>query len=361
MFLFDRGSLTGVDIGSYAIKVVKIKGKGGNRSLEAAGYSRLTSHGDSSPYAYAGAGIYHKTFPVDDPKLSEIIRNLFNAHRIRTKKVAAVFSDNSLTLSHMYMPRMPRKDMKEAVRWEMRKHIAFPVEELVCDFAVIGEVKRGEETALSLIAFGVQKNNVERLMKILEAALLEPVVVGAAPMAMLACFDCNNVWDKGVNYSMIDIGDSKSTLAIFKDRKLMFVREIHIAGREMTWGVMNKLACREDVAEKEKIRYGLLRHAEEGQGTADAVSAVVERLAAEVHRSFDYYQAQFREGGVSKIFLCGGSAKLKGIDDFAANILGIPCFIDDPLRNIKVEPKRFDDAMIREFAPGLAIAVGLAL
>jgi type IV pilus assembly protein PilM len=349
VFLFDKGGLTGIDIGSYALKVVKIKGKGSNRSLEAVGYSQLN----------------HITLPEGDSKLSETIRNLFNTHRIKTKKVASVLSGGSLTVAHLYIPNMPKKDMKEAVRWEMRKHITFSPEELVCDFTTIGEVKRGEESMLSLIAFGAPKKDVKRLIKILEAALLETVMVDVAPLAMLACFDYNNVWENGVNYSMIDIGDSKSTLVIFKDRKLMFVREISIAGREMTSVVMNKLACSEDVAEKEKIRHGILKPSEsasgEGLRVVDATSGVVERLAAEVHRSFDYYQAQFRENSVSKIFLCGGSSRLKGIDDFFANILGIPCFIDDPLRNIKIGSKRFDVSMIKEFSPDLAITVGLAL
>lgn len=349
MFFFDKGGLTGIDIGSYALKVVKIKGKGSNRSLEAVGYSQLN----------------HITLPEGDSKLSETIRNLFNAHRIKTKKVASVLSGGFLTVAHLYIPNMPKKDMKEAVRWEMRKHITFSPEELVCDFTTIGEVQRGDESMLSLIAFGAPKKDVKQLIKILEAAFLEPVMVDVAPMAMLACFDYNNVWENEVNYSMIDIGDSKSTLAIFKDRKLMFVREISIAGREMTSVIMNKLACSEDVAEKEKIRHGILKSGEsasgEGQRVVDATSGVVERLAAEVHRSFDYYQAQFRENSISKIFLCGGSSRLKGIDDFFAHILGIPCFIDDPLRNIKIGSKRFDVSMIKEFSPDLAITVGLAL
>lgn len=345
MFIFDRANLTGIDIGSYAVKVVKIKGKEGSRSLEALGYSRLDN----------------TQFPDDSSKLSETFRNLFNAHKIKTKKVATVLSGGSLTLAHLYLPNMPKKDMKEAVRWEMRKQVTFSPEELVCDFTTIGEIKRGEEPVISIIAFGARKKDVEQLIKAIEDAFLEPVRIDVAPMAMLACFDYNNIWESGINYSMIDIGDSKSTLAIFKDRKLMFAREIPVAGREMTTAVMNKLACDGDVAEKEKIICGVLRSGEGRQGAADAVSGVCERLAAEVHRSFDYYQAQFREGSISKIFLCGGSARLKGLDDFFANIIGIPCFIDDPLRNIKVEPKRFEAAKVKEFAPALAITVGLAL
>ncbi|MBI3753897.1 MAG: type IV pilus assembly protein PilM [Deltaproteobacteria bacterium] len=345
MFIFDRGGLTGVDIGSYAAKVVRIKGKGTNRSLEAVGYSRLDQI----------------TFPHDSSKLSEMLRNLFNANRIKTKNVRAALSGGSLVLTHLHLPNMPKKDLKEAVRWEMRKQVTFPPEELVCDFTTLGEAKRGEESALSLMAFGAQKKDVEQLMRILEAALLEPVAVDVAPMAMLACFDYNNVWENGVNYSMIDIGDSKSTLAIFKDKKLLFAREIPIAGREITIAVMNKLACSEEIAEREKIRCGIVRSGERDAEVVDVISAVVERLAAEAHRSFDYYQAQFREGGIGKIFLCGGTARLKGIDDFFANILGIPCFTDDPLRNIKIESKRFDAARIREFAPDLAVSVGLAL
>ncbi len=345
MFIFDKGNLTGIDIGSYAVKVVKIKGAGDRRLLGAVGYSKLD----------------HLAFPQESSRLSGILRTLFSAQRIKTRKVAAVLPGSSLTLMHMYLPKMPKKDMKEAVRWEMRKQISFPPDELVCDFTTIGEVKRGEESMLSLIAFGAQNGDVERLLKTMEDASLNPVAVDVVPMAMLLSFDHNNAWEEGANYSMVDIGDSKSTLAIFKDRKLVFAREIPIGGKELTNVVMNALSCGEDVAEAEKIKYGVVRSDESASGVVDAISGVIERLAAEMHRSFDYYQAQFREGSISKIFLCGGTAKLKGIDDFLSNILGVPCFIDDPLRNIRVEPKRFDAARLKGFAPDLAVAVGLSL
>jgi len=202
MFIFDRANLTGIDVGSYAVKIVKIKGKGSNRSLEALGYSRLDNAQSE-----------------DGSKLSETFRNLFHAHKIKTKKVAVVLSGGSLAIEHLYLPNMPKKDMKEAVRWEMRKKISFSPEELVCDFTTIGEVTRGEKSVISLIAFGARKKDVEQLMKTLEDANLEPHRIDVSPMAMLACFDYNNEWEDGVNYSMIDIGDSKSMLAIFKDRR----------------------------------------------------------------------------------------------------------------------------------------------
>lgn len=345
MFIFDRGSLTGVDIGSYAVKVVKIKGAGAMRSLAAVGYSKLS----------------HIALPHESSMLSQILRNLFNIHKIKTKNVAAVLAGGSLTMAHIYLPNMPRKEMKEAVKWEMRKQVAFSPDELVCDFTTIGEVKRGEQTVLSLIAFGARKIEVEFLLKLLEGAMLRPMVVDVTPVAMLSSFDYNNVWEDGVNYSMIDLGDSKATLAIFKDRRLMFAREIPIGGRELTTAVAGKLACSEDVAENEKLRCGIVRTGENTAEVADAVSGVMERLAAEMHRSFDYYQAQFRQSGIGKIFLCGGTSRLKGVDDFLSNILGVPCFIDDPLRNIKIEPKKFDMARIREFTPDLAVAMGLSL
>jgi len=35
--------------------------------------------------------------------------------------------------------------------------------------------------------------------------------------------------------------------------------------------------------------------------------------------------------------------------------------INDPLQNIKVNPKKFDLEYLKEFAPAAAVAVGLAL
>lgn len=341
MFPFRDKNLIGVDIGSYSIKVVKLKGAKGSYTLEAAACVKLPRESASDRLAVSGL-------------ISEIIRS----RKVGGACAATVISGKSLILRHIYLPQMPEKDLKEAVRWEIRKEVAFPPNELVCDYIIASAAAKTSENMLSIIAFAARKNDVEGTMNIFRDAGLELKVIDAVPSALTAAFDANNGWEEGVNYAMLDIGEAKSTLAIFKNQRLGFAREISYGGADLTTAVaqgMNKDASQ---AEEYKIAFGL-SEAQGGSPEARLLSQSLDGLSTEIHRSFDYYYAQFREGAVSKLFLSGGTSRLKGIEDFLTKAIGISCFTHDPLRKVSVPAKADNDAL-RSVAPCLNVAVGLA-
>jgi Tfp pilus assembly PilM family ATPase len=47
------------------------------------------------------------------------------------------------------------------------------------------------------------------------------------------------------------------------------------------------------------------------------------------------------------------------LDEYISSTLNIPCFVDDPLRGVKI-PKRLNAGSIKQYTPALSVAVGLA-
>lgn len=342
MLPFLDSNLIGVDIGSASVKIAYFKGGKGSYTLKAAAYSRLPSGPDAA------------TGKLPPGFISELIAS----NGIKGGKVCALASVRSLSFSHISVPVMPENEMKEAVKWAVRKETGLPPDDLVSDFTYTGARKTAENT-VPVIAFSAKKSEVDGLMALFKDSGLEARVIDAAPTALLAAFDLNNVWEDGVNYSMVDIGATKATLVIMKNSRLMFAREIPFGGRELTAALAEGLGMEESVAEEYKIAYGL--NPPEG---ADAearrlLTLHLTGLCRELHRSFDYYQAQFREGTVARLFLCGGTARLKGMDGFITETLGIESFVDDPIRKVSI-PAGFDKERLRLIAPCMSIAVGLA-
>lgn len=345
--------LSGIDIGSGSIKIIKLSRKGKRVCLDEIGYIRLSEE--------------IKLLEEGD-KLSKGISDLIKTKEMGVEKVASALSSPSLTIRYIILPRMPKKDLYQAVKWEVRKQITFSAEELVCDYSVLEEVIREGEKKLSIVAFAVKKSDVQEHLNILREASLIPVVIDTIPTALLSAFDHNNLWEQGVNYAMVDIGKTKTNLVILRDRMLRFAREIPFGGGDLTTSLQNNLGLSLKEAETRKIDHGMLLKEENDRTvpektkrTRDILTPVLEQLALELHRSFDYYKVQFREGSISKIFLTGGSAKLKGIDRFLSESLDIPCFIDDPLKNIDVDMKGIEIDEISSLSPMLTVATGLAL
>lgn len=337
---FSMDNLAGVDIGASGIKIVRLKKSGGSYALKELGYHKF---GEIAP---------------DNISLQkDALHKLITANKMGFKNAAAVLSMPALTMRHIYLPEMPRKDLSEAVRWELKKQVTIPIEELVSDFYVIDSVKRGDVNEFSIMAFAVSRKEVDKLLDIFASNSLNVVSIDVLPTAMFSAFDLNYPWEDGANYAMIDIGALKTTLAIFKDKKLKFAREIQFGGNDLNMAVIKGLSGLNNEAEDAKVRWGLALS--DDNPVREYIFPVIDSLILQIHRSFDYYQAEFREGRISKVILCGGSSGLKGIEEYLTENIGIPCFRDDPFKSIKIDSKVFD--IKRDMFPLFTTAVGLAL
>lgn len=90
-----------------------------------------------------------------------------------------------------------------------------------------------------------------------------------------------------------------------------------------------------------------------------AVQGILDDLVAELRRSIDYYNG--RGGTVTRIVLCGGGSKLKGLSGYVQRSLNVNCEVYDPLRNLGVSPKKVGMDYVNEYREQLAVAVGNGL
>jgi Tfp pilus assembly PilM family ATPase len=93
----------------------------------------------------------------------------------------------------------------------------------------------------------------------------------------------------------------------------------------------------------------------------EAITPALNKLLNDIKRSFDYYESTVKRSPVQKILLSGGSSKIKNIDRFLSERLGIPAEINYPFKNININSKNFDFDYLRANAVHFNIALGLAL
>ena len=90
-----------------------------------------------------------------------------------------------------------------------------------------------------------------------------------------------------------------------------------------------------------------------------AVQGILDDLVAELRRSIDYYNG--RGGTVSRIVLCGGGSKLKGLTAYLQRSLDIKCENYDPMKNLGFSSKKVGMDYVNEYREQLTIAVGNGL
>jgi len=91
------------------------------------------------------------------------------------------------------------------------------------------------------------------------------------------------------------------------------------------------------------------------------LSPILESLAGEVRRSLEYHATRYPDAAVQRITLVGGGAKLKNIDAFFAQSMGVPTTIGNPLAGMTVSAAKLPPNYANDLGPVFTVALGLAL
>ena len=90
-----------------------------------------------------------------------------------------------------------------------------------------------------------------------------------------------------------------------------------------------------------------------------AIAPILEEFVSEVRRSIDYYRS--RGGDVDAVELCGGGAKLAGLNAYLTKSLGIECDSYDPLRRLNLNVRKVAPTFVEDHKQEFAVAVGNGL
>jgi type IV pilus assembly protein PilM len=160
---------------------------------------------------------------------------------------------------------------------------------------------------------------------------------------------------------LINVGAAVANINILSRGVTTFTRDITMGGNAFTEEIQKQLNISYDEAEALKVG---------GQGETDAVvpqeverviQGVAEQMAGEIQRSLDFYAATAADSRIARVFLSGGTARIPALFKVIEARAGVPVEILNPFKNIEVDNRKFDAAVILAAAPSAAVGVGLAL
>ncbi len=284
----------------------------------------------------------------------------------------------------------------------------------------VGQVGRGNKT--EVICMAAAHELVERLMRVMKDAKLEPVGMHLEYTASLRAFDSitRRVEDDALTSLYLDIGAGATKVTIAHGRDLVFARSVDLGGRHLDQAVAKQLKLvptdarahrlkmselvRKDVTTAAPVGAGMAvlaavmrREGAEGaahaQGTATAVaedrrqgmpprghtevgggpslafsppmadlSEPLEILTDEVSMSLRYYESIFPDRKIDRAIFIGGEARHLGLCQHIARTLRLPAQVADPMAGVAragQEPTVGVD--FSQPQPGWATALGLCL
>jgi type IV pilus assembly protein PilM len=344
--------ILGLDIGSHSIKAVGM---------------RMTSKGPLLTYSET------KRIPPDgkeDPDLiARTLRTLWSEGGLKETNISLAVSGEGVLVRRITLPSMPAKELQEAVRWEMKGGLSYSIEAARVEFRVLKEFVQEGVNRLDLIAAACPVDLIQRTVSMVQEAGLKLVRLTVIPQALCNVLRLSRRIDREGIVAVADLGARKTGIYLFEDGVLQFSREATPGGADITQAILEGMGLDSDPgpgfekAEEIKMELGILTDTKtpERSKISFLMRPVLERLTAEIGRSFDYFQNQFHAGTIDRLLLAGGGANLKNISTYLADGLRLPVEIFHPLEENIPEKMLAGTQSSNPVSPFYSIAVGAAL
>lgn len=298
----------GLDIGSYAIKVVAGQYKGDRFHIETA-LENPNPAGSLSP---------------SDPKMREqLIAHLqafWQKNSLPNKGIRVSLPESMVVTKIITMPRLSDAELASAIHWQIEQQIPIPYEELQYEYSVLRRTEGETDQMMEILVIGVQKQYVQNVADLLLESGLDVVDLETDTLAQLRCLESKIPVDQAI--ALLHIGANSSTVTIIDHGVLAFVYSFNVGGFLLTRAIEKAIQLDPARSEEYKRSYGLLADRAEGR-VRQVLTPVVQSLVAEVQKSFHYFSSQHPNIPIDKLLVHGGSQYLPDLLPFLSQLLGV--------------------------------------
>jgi type IV pilus assembly protein PilM len=327
--------------------------------------------------------------PEIQGKVVTLLKEIFKKARIGSNRVVAALPSFAVFSAVISLPTMSSHELASAVRWEAKKFVPMPIDEMILDWKllndendkaskdkkdsrdakpakapdpkteVVGETPTAGKN-LSVLLTAAPRNLVQRYVNIFktfniklvgietEAFALERALIGQDKSAVM----------------VVDIGGMNTNVCVIRDSIPLLNRSIDVGGATITNTIATGLNVDLKRAEQFKRDFGMSSSDEGNRQIPKTIEFVISSIINEIKYCFNLYQNQtVGQGGqskqIEKVVLTGGSALLPALPEYLSKVLDMKVFIGDPWSRIAY-PEELRP-VLQELGPRLAVAVGLAM
>jgi type IV pilus assembly protein PilM len=338
----------GLDIGSSSVKVVQLKQTGKGYQLVNFGIEPLPAQ------TIVDGSIMNQAAVVD------AIRALKTALKLKTKEVATAISGHSVIIKKIKVPPMSPEELEEQIPWEAEHHIPFSKDDVEIDHQLVSTQNSQGQMELLLVA--AKKEVVSDYTMVIREAKLLPTVMDVAAFTIQNAFEVNYNAAPEEAIALINVGAALSNINIIAGGTSAFTRDVTVGGNAFTEEIQKRLNVSQEEAEAWKIgSTGESAHEVLPHEVEAVLAEVADGVAGQFQRSLDFFLASAADATISRIYLCGGSAKVPALQKALQEKARTAVEILDPFQKVIIDEKKFDMAFLRHHAAEATVAVGLAL
>lgn len=283
----------------------------------------------------------------------EAALQLISQEQLEGCRLLLSINDPHTCFSQFVLPKIPKKELAETLKWKMKDDIPYSAEEAVLDYRLFETVEGDGPKHYSTLVTALPHSVTDHFYRWLPTGrqeLFQPAFVTFSISSLPGAFSLSS----HELIVVVDIGHSLTEIAFYADAKLSFLRKIAFGGftlsQLMTQPLMSDrgpavltLEEAERVKKTEDLLDVTSRELVGGKIEVSTLFALIrpelEKLAREIERSLEYY-AQEHGSSKTQIFLTGGGSRLKGLAKFLEENIGTPVACVNLAKDIEI-PEAF--------------------
>jgi type IV pilus assembly protein PilM len=291
--------------------------------------------------------------------VTEAVRRVWRKSGTSTRNVAlGMPSAAVITRKIVLRGGLTEDDMEVQVESEASQYIPFALDEVNLDFDVIGPAPGSSEDVEVMIA-AARREKVEDRVAVAEGAGLKPLVMDidmhAACAAVTRIMSLIPPAEQGKVVALFRIGAQTANFTVLVDREPVYEREQPVGGNQLTQDIVRAYGMSFDEAELKKRTGELPADYEQ-----NVLFPFMESIAQEVTRAIQFFFTSSHHTRVDHIFLAGGTAVIRGLDELVASRTKVRTSVANTFRGMRLSSK-VRESQMQQDEPGYLVACGLAM
>jgi len=343
-------SVIGLDIGTFAIKLVELENEGGRYKVKNFAINDL--YGSGEEFDPEGPGV---------SRLESSLKNIFHSVKLNPKRLKNINSSlggPSVSVKQIKSVSLAPEEMESSLIFEARKHL--PLDE--SDAVIDSQIMRGDMDSqdMDILLVATTKKVFDNHLNLLKSVGIKSNVIDCEALAIVNSYIATQgdlLGEEALVF--LNVGAKYSSIIIVGENTMLFTREISWAGSNFTDDIKNSMKVDYQEAESVKKQRGigaLLGGTEGGTGIRVARRMAIDNLIDEIRRSLRYYTKETGCRNFQKVLLSGGSSSLPNFNSHLAQHLNMTVEIYNPFADF-ITPPGLDEMI----GTRLAVACGLAL
>ncbi len=156
--------------------------------------------------------------------------------------------------------------------------------------------------------------------------------------------------------TLVNIGASVMNVNIVRGGMSLFTRDIPLGGNRYSEAVQREIGVSFEEAEQLKKS-----DRDDDHTLAAVMESVNAEVASEIARTIDYFKTTSSDSEITRVLLCGGGAKVRGLAQQLRDRMHLEVDIANPFNEIDTSLCDVDPDVLAEMGPLAAVGVGLAL